>query len=73
MAIRALHAMAISQPPPRATPWMAATVGFGPSSRNDTKAELILSSMPPPSPLFLETNWLMSNPAQNLPVGRLIC
>lgn len=65
MATRALQARATSRPPPKATPEMAATVGLGPSSRMETKKLLILLSMPPPPEAL--TNWLMSNPAQNLP------
>jgi hypothetical protein len=65
---RALQARATSRPPPKATPEMAATVGLGPSSRMETKASLILLSIPPPPEAL--TNWLMSNPAQNLPEER---
>ena len=68
MAMRALQARASSQPPPRAMPWMAATVGLGPLSARSQKASLMRLSMPPP-PLD-STNWLMSNPAQKRPASR---
>ncbi len=41
---RALHARAVSRPPPRATPSMAATVGLGPLSSSSQKLSLILCS-----------------------------
>jgi len=62
---RALHAMAVSQPPPRAMPSTAATVGFGPLSRSSQKAALILLSIPPP-PDCVRNCW-MSKPAENRP------
>mmetsp|Transcript_6691 Transcript_6691/g.11381 ORF Transcript_6691/g.11381 Transcript_6691/m.11381 type:complete len:340 (-) Transcript_6691:119-1138(-) len=60
----ALQAMATSQPPPRATPWMAATVGLGPPSNSAQKVSLMVSSMPPPPSEFL--NCWMSNPGLKL-------
>jgi len=62
---RALQAMAVSQPPPRAMPSTAATVGFGPLSRSSQKAALILLSIPPP-PDCVRNCW-MSKPAENRP------
>mmetsp|Transcript_6479 Transcript_6479/g.19543 ORF Transcript_6479/g.19543 Transcript_6479/m.19543 type:complete len:307 (-) Transcript_6479:240-1160(-) len=60
----ALQAAATSHPPPRATPWMAATVGFAPSSKTRVRIWL--------APLTLSftfsgdcaANCAMSNPAQ---------
>lgn len=45
---RALQAIAASQPPPKAMPSTAATVGLGPLSSSSQKAALILLSIPPP-------------------------
>ena len=42
--MRALQAMAVSRPPPRAIDSTAATVGFGPLSSNEQKLSLILHS-----------------------------
>lgn len=56
--------MATSRPPPRATPWIAATVGFLPPSRTSQIASLMLLSMPPPP--AAAWNWLISKPAEKL-------
>mmetsp|Transcript_5505 Transcript_5505/g.13639 ORF Transcript_5505/g.13639 Transcript_5505/m.13639 type:complete len:299 (+) Transcript_5505:1838-2734(+) len=61
---RALHAMATSSPPPRATPWIAATVGLGPFSSTVQKASLMDESMPPPPDWFL--NCWISKPGEKL-------
>lgn len=62
---RALQAIAVSHPPPKAMPSTAATVGFGPLSSSSQKAELILLSMPPPPDCV--RNCCISKPAENLP------
>lgn len=68
-ATRALQAIAISRPPPRAGPSMAATVGFDPFS---SRAASWASSSPRPSRMALMAGVpkrVKSNPAQNLPAS----
>ena len=43
--MRALQAMAVSRPPPRAMDATAATVGLGPLSRSEQKLSLILQAL----------------------------
>ena len=57
---RPLHARATSQPPPRATPRTAATVGLSPFSRRAVSTALTSPKLSPLGPL---ANWEMSNPA----------